>query len=157
MHPSPTKTLLIPALAPLYRLGEPLAYALLRAGYGVIMLTHGLPKLLGQSHGSMADPMAASVRLIENALHLPMPQLIGLLIALLEAGGGALLVLGLGTRLVALLMGLQMLTISWLLGPTWPWIDRGIEYPVLMALLSFYIMFRGAGRYSLDHTAGREL
>ena len=47
-------TLLIPALAPLYRYAEPLAYALLRAGFGVIMLTHGLPKLLGNAHGSMA-------------------------------------------------------------------------------------------------------
>lgn len=157
MHQPPSNRLLIPALAPLYRAGEPLAYTLLRAGYGVIMLTHGLPKLLGRAHGSMADPMAASVNLIENVLHLPQPHLIGLLIALLEAVGGGLLVLGLGTRLLAAMMGLQMLTIAWILGPTWPWIDRGIEYPVLMALLSFYIMFRGAGCYSLDHTLRREL
>ena len=61
-------TLLIPALAPLYRCAEPLAYALLRAGFGVIMLTHGLPKLLGNAHGSMADPMAASINLIQNRL-----------------------------------------------------------------------------------------
>lgn len=150
-------TLLIPALAPLYRLGEPVFYALLRATYGVIMVTHGLPKLLGQSHGSMADPMAASINLIQNVLHLPMPGLIGLLVALLEGVGGLLLVLGLGTRLLAAMMGIQMLTIASILGPTWPWIDRGIEYPVLMACLSLYILFRGAGHYSLDHTLSREL
>ncbi|MNF79072.1 MULTISPECIES: DoxX family protein [Pseudomonas] len=150
-------TLLIPALAPLYRLGEPVFYALLRATYGVIMVTHGLPKLLGQSHGSMADPMAASINLIQNVLHLPMPGLIGLLVALLEGVGGLLLILGLGTRLLAAMMGIQMLTIASILGPTWPWIDRGIEYPVLMACLSLYILFRGAGHYSLDHTLSREL
>ena len=141
-------TLLIPALAPLYRCAEPLAYALLRAGFGVIMLTHGLPKLLGNAHGSMADPMAASINLIQNRLHLPQAELIGLLVALL---------VGLGTRLVAAMMTVQMLTIAYLLGPTWPWIDRGIEYPVLMALLSLYLVFRGAGRYSLDNTLGKEL
>ena len=84
-------------------------------------------------------------------------ELIGLLVALLEAVGGLLLILGLGTRLIAAMMTVQMLTIAYLLGPTWPWIDRGIEYPVLMALLSLYLVFRGAGRYSLDNTLGKEL
>lgn len=149
-------TLLIPALAPLYRVAQPLAFALLRAGFGVIMMTHGLPKILGEAHGSMADPMAASINLIQNRLHLPQPELIGWLVALLEAVGGLLLVLGLGTRAVAALITVQMLTIAWLLGPTWPWIDRGIEYPVLMALLSFYLVFRGAGGYSLDRWLGKE-
>jgi len=27
-----------------------------------------------------------------------------------------------------------------------------MEYPVLLAFLSLYILFRGAGRHSLDHT-----
>lgn len=149
-------TLLTPAFAPLYRIAQPLAFALLRAGFGVIMMTHGLPKILGEAHGSMADPMAASINLIQNRLHLPQPELIGWLVALLEAVGGLLLVLGLGTRAVAALITVQMLTIAWLLGPTWPWIDRGIEYPVLMALLSFYLVFRGAGGYSLDRWLGKE-
>lgn len=153
----PRTDLLIPALAPLYRFAEPLAYALLRAGFGVIMLTHGLPKLLGNAHGSMADPMAASINLIQNRLHLPQPELIGLLVALLEGVGGLLLILGFGTRPVAVMMTVQMLTIACLLGPTWPWIDRGIEYPVLMALLSFYLVFRGTGRYSLDQALGKAL
>ncbi|OLF56474.1 DoxX family protein [Pseudomonas chlororaphis] len=150
-------TLLIPALAPLYQVGEPLAYALLRVCYGAIMITHGLPKLLGRPHGSMADPMAASINLIQNVLHLPAPALIALFVALLEGLGGLLLALGLGTRLIVAMMGVQMLTIAGLLGPTWPWIDQGMEYPLLLAFLSLYILFRGAGRYSLDHTLGREL
>jgi len=151
--PASPNTLLIPALGLLYRIGELLAYALLRVCYGVIMISHGLPKLLGQAHGSMA----ASNNLIQNVLHLPAPALIALFVALLEGVGGLLLALGLGTRLLAAMMGVQMLTIAGLLGPTWPWIDRGMEYPVLLAFLSFYILFRGAGRHSLDHTLGREL
>ncbi|MDP9782520.1 DoxX family protein [Pseudomonas fluorescens] len=149
--------LLIPALGPFYQWGEPLAYALLRLCLGIVMLTHGLPKLLGTSHGSMADPMAGSIRLIESILHLPAPELFGLFVAWLEGLGGLLLALGLATRVLAVAMALQMAAIAYILGPTWPWIDRGIEYPVLMAFLFIYIAFRGAGRHSLDRLLGREL
>ncbi len=149
--------LLIPALAGFYQRGEPLAYASLRACLGIVMLSHGLPKLLRTSHGSMADPMAASIRLIETVLHLPFPEVFALLVALLEGVGGVLLALGLGTRALAAAMAVQMAAIAYILGPNWPWIDRGIEYPVLMLVLFLYIAFRGAGRYSLDRLFGREL
>jgi putative oxidoreductase len=129
--------------------------ALLRAAFGLIMFTHGWPKLAGTSHGSMADPMAASVKLIDNVLHLPAAPLLGLLVALLEGVGGLMLATGLLTRPVALLMALQMAAISYILGPTWPWIDRGIEYPVLMLLLALYFAAQGGGAWSLDrHIAG---
>lgn len=149
--------LLFPALAGFYQRGEPLAYASLRACLGIVMLSHGLPKLLRTSHGSMADPMTASIRLIETVLHLPFPEAFAMLVALLEGVGGVLLALGLGTRALAAAMAVQMAAIAYILGPNWPWIDRGIEYPVLMLVLFLYIVFRGAGRYSLDHLFGREL
>lgn len=149
--------LLFPALAGFYQRGEPLAYASLRTCLGIVMLSHGLPKLLRTSHGSMADPMAASIRLIETVLHLPFPEVFALLVALLEGVGGVLLALGVGTRALAAAMAVQMAAIAYILGPDWPWIDRGIEYPVLMLVLFLYIAFRGAGRYSLDHLFGREL
>lgn len=149
--------LLVPALGGFYQWGEPLAYALLRLCLGIVMVTHGLPKLLGTSHGSMADPMAGSIRLIENVLQLPSPELFGLFVAWLEGLGGLLLALGLATRALAVAMALQMTAIAYILGPNWPWIDRGIEYPVLMAFLFTYFAFRGAGRYSLDRLLGREL
>lgn len=130
--------------------GEPIAYSLLRATYGLIMVTHGLPKLLRQAHGSMGDPMSASTRLIEQVLHLPFPETLAWMVALLEGIGGLMLAAGLGTRVVAGLMAIQMLAITYILGPTWAWIDRGIEYPVLMLSLSLYIVLRGPGFYSLD-------
>ncbi|OAI84699.1 DoxX family protein [Pseudomonas putida] len=148
--------LLFPALAGFYQRGEPLAYASLRACLGIVMLSHGLPKLLRTSHGSMADPMAASIRLIETVLHLPFPEVFAMLVALLEGVGGVLLALGFGTRALAAAMAVQMATIAYILGPNWPWIDRGIEYPVLMLVLFLYIAFRGGGRYSLDRLFGRE-
>ncbi|MFK0378510.1 DoxX family protein [Pandoraea sp. NPDC090278] len=129
---------------------EPALYALLRTAFGIVLFTHGLPKVLGASHGSMADPMAGSINLIQNVMGLPFAPQLAFLVMLLETVGAIMLTLGLFTRAVALLFVLEMVGISYALGPTWPWIDRGIEYPVLMALLAFYIVARGGGAYSLD-------
>jgi len=129
---------------------EPYLYALLRIVFAVVLLTHGLPKALRSSHGSMADPMAASINLIQNVMGLPFAAQLAFLVMLLETIGAVMLAMGLGTRLVALLIAIQMLAISYALGPTWPWIDRGIEFPVLMGFLALYIVARGGGAYSLD-------
>ena len=149
--------LVFPFLGGLYARVEPLAYALLRAVFGIVLATHGLPKLLRTSHGSMADPMAGSINLIENVLHLPAAPALAMFVALLEAVGGALLALGLGTRVVAAMVAVQMLAICIALGPTWPWIDRGIEYPFLMLFLALSIVLRGGGPWSLDRAIGREI
>jgi putative oxidoreductase len=50
-----------------------------------------------------------------------------------------------------------MALIIYILSPTWAWIDRGIEYPVLMMVLSLYIVCKGAGHYSLDQQIGKTL
>ena len=127
-----------------------LAYLLLRVAFGLMLITHGLPKILGTSHGSMANPMAGSVNLIANVLHLPAAPLIGWFIALLEGLGGLMLAMGLLTRPLAAMVTVQMLVICWLLGPTFPWIDRGFEYPLILAFVSFYLLTHGAGPISLD-------
>jgi len=129
---------------------EVLAYFLLRVAFGLMLITHGLPKILGTSHGSMASPMAGSVNLIANVLHLPAAPVIGWFIALLEGLGGLMLALGLLTRPLAAMVTVQMLVICWILGPTFPWIDRGFEYPLMLAFVSFYLLMRGGGQMSLD-------
>ncbi|MCE4062479.1 DoxX family protein [Pandoraea sputorum] len=128
---------------------EPALYALLRTAFGIVLFTHGLPKVLGASHGSMADPMAGSINLIQNVMGLPFAPQLAFLVMLLETIGALMLALGLFTRVVASLFVLEMVGISFALGPTWPWIDRGIEYPVLMAFLALYIVARGGGAYAL--------
>lgn len=129
---------------------ETLLYTLLRIIFAGVLLTHGLPKALRISHGSMADPMAASVNLIQSVMGLPFAAQLAFLVMLLETVGALMLAIGLGTRLVALLIAIEMVAISYALGPTWPWIDRGIEFPVLMGFLALYIVARGGGAYSLD-------
>ena len=128
---------------------EPFFYALLRIGYGATLATHGFPKLLGTSHGSMADPMAGSTRLIETALGLPFAPQIALLIALMEGVGGPLLAAGVATRPLAALFALQMIGICFALGPTYPWIDRGIEYPIVLGLVGMAFAARGSGPFTV--------
>lgn len=146
--------LLIPALDTLHKRAEPAVYALLRVAFGIILFTHGLPKALGTSHGSMADPMAGSINLIQNVMGLPFAPQLAFLVMLLETIGALMLALGLWARAVALAIVVQMLAISYVLGPTWPWIDRGIEYPVLMACLALHIAVRGSGAFALDRRLG---
>ncbi|MEA5672378.1 DoxX family protein [Pseudomonas sp. MH2] len=131
---------------------EPVFYALLRGVLGIVMFTHGLPKLLGDSHGSMADPMASSTHLIGNVMGLPFAAELAFLVMLLETVGALMLVVGVLTRPVALAMAAEMVGISYALGPTWPWVDRGIEYPVILGSLALYVAIRGGGRFALDHT-----
>ncbi|AFT71052.1 DoxX family protein [Alloalcanivorax dieselolei B5] len=128
---------------------------MLRIVFGIVLFTHGLPKALGTSHGSMADPMAGSINLIQNVMGIPFAPQLAFLVMLLETGGAILLALGLCTRFVAFLVVLQMVGISYALGPAWPWIDRGIEYPVLMGFLALYMVARGGGAYALDSRVQR--
>lgn len=149
--PSPSaERLLFPALGSLYSRAEPVLYALLRVIFGIVMFTHGLPKALGTSHGSMADPMAGSINLIQNVMGLPFAPQLAFLVMLLETVGAVMLAIGLWTRPVALAITVQMAGISYALGPTWPWIDRGIEFPMLMLFLALYIAVRGSGSFAVD-------
>ena len=149
--------LIFPRLAGFYAAAAPAGELLLRVVLGVTMVTHGLPKLLGEAHGSMADPMAGSMNLIGTVLGLPGAELLASFVMLLETFGGAALALGLLTRVVAPMFAVEMAVICLALGPTWPWIDRGIEYPFLLGVLMLRFTFTGGGRFSLDRLIGREL
>src|SRR3546814_10313817 len=94
----PFDRLLFPALGPFYARAEPALYAVLRLVFGIIMFTHGLPKALGIPHGSMADPMAGSINLIQNVMGLPFAPQLAFLVMLLETIGGVMLAIGLWAR-----------------------------------------------------------
>lgn len=157
-HPKRSRPRLVfPGLREFYNRAEPVSYALLRFVFGIILLTHGLPKALGTGHGQMADPAASAVNFIQNVLHLPAPLYFGYFVTALETVGGVFLALGLLTRLIAPMVAVEMAAICYVMGPTWVWIDRGIEYPLLMGFLALYLSFRGGDHYSLDRLIGREL
>lgn len=153
----PATRLIFPSLGPFYSAASPAASALLRVAFGLTIVTHGVPKLLGTSHGSMADPMAGSTGLIGTVLELPFAPELALFVALLETFGGLAVAAGLATRLFAPMLAVQMAAICLALGPTYPWIDRGIEYPLILGFIALWISMQGGGRWSVDRLLGREL
>lgn len=136
---------------------EPWSYVLLRVGFGLTLATHGWPKLLGVPHGSMADPMGAAVRMIDTILGLPFAPQFGMLIAVLEGVGGLSLAAGLATRPLSLAFAIQMVFICFAMGPTYPWIDRGIEYPIILGLIGLSIATRGSGPLAIDRVIASRL
>lgn len=148
---------LFPRLAPFYEKVRPLTYTFLRIAFGLTIVTHGLPKLAGTAHGSMADPMAASINLISNVLHLPFAPQLAMFVALLEMFGGLAVAAGFATRICAPMLTIQMGVICLALGPTYPWIDRGFEYPLILGVVALMISIHGGGRWSVDRLIGREV
>jgi putative oxidoreductase len=150
-------TLIFPGLARFYSTSRPLTYTLLRAAFGLTIVTHGLPKLTGSAHGSMADPMAGSINLMTNVLHLPFAPQLAMFVALLETFGGLAVALGFATRIFAPMLAIQMAFICIALGSTYPWIDRGFEYPLILGFVALLISIHGSGAWSVDRLIGREI
>ncbi|MGA0533688.1 DoxX family protein [Hansschlegelia sp. KR7-227] len=148
---------IFPSLAAFYARAYPLSYAGLRIACGLTLVTHGLPKVMGTAHGSMANPLAGSTRLISETLGLPFAEGLALFVAILESAGGLMLAAGLLTRLVAPMFAIQMAFICYALSGTYPWIDRGFEYPLMLGFTALFIAFRGGGPLSLDRMIGREV
>ncbi len=71
--PHRAPALIFPGLAGFYAAAGPLSYALMRVAFGLILLTHGLPKILGGGHGSLGDPLASATNFIDTKLHFPRP------------------------------------------------------------------------------------
>lgn len=133
---------------------------LLRQGYRVRITVRSMsrePALRGSAHGSMADPMGGSINLMANVLHLPFAPQLAMGAALLETFGGLAVAIGLATRLFAPMLAIQMAFICLALGPTYPWIDRGFEYPLILGSVALLISIHGGGAYSADRLIGREL
>jgi putative oxidoreductase len=143
--------LLIPALAGLYRLGSPYAYALMRFATGVILLPHGIDKLIH------LDLARASIGIERRGL--PVPLLLAAATVFTESFGAAFLALGLFTRLAAAMIWIEMLVIitvyQWANG--YLWTNKGYEFALLWLLLCTAILFRGGGRYSLDRLLPKEI
>ncbi len=154
---SSENTLIFPGLARFYESVRPLTYTLLRATFGLTIVTHGLPKLTGSAHGSMADSMAGSINLMTNVLHLPFAPQLAMFVALHETFGGLAVALGFATRIFAPMLAIQMAFICIALGPTYPWIDRGFEYPLILGFVALLISIDGGGTWSADRLIGREI
>jgi putative oxidoreductase len=120
-------------------------HALLRAGAGLLFMMHGAQKLLGWFGGVGGEGGTAQI----------MSQM-GLA-GILELGGGALIVLGMLTRPIALLLAVEMLVAYFqvhLPRGIWPIQNQG-ELALLYFLIFVFFLGNGAGRFSVDSAVGR--
>jgi putative oxidoreductase len=133
------------------------SYAFLRIAFGLILVTHGLPKVFGGGHGSLADPKASATNFIRTVLHFPAPEFFADFVTILETGGAIMLALGLLTRVIAPMIAFEMAMICIILSPHWVWLDHGMEYAMLMGFVALMFAARGAGPLSLDHWLGSRI
>lgn len=119
---------------------KPLALLIARIAIGVIFIYHGLPKLTHPQQW------------VQNFHHMGFPGYFAYIAAILEVFGGALLIVGLFTRIAGLLLAGEMAVA--LVGVHGivrdPGNVHGYEFPLALAVLAFVLATGGAGAISLD-------
>jgi putative oxidoreductase len=139
------------ALSPLRRLAElgPLA---VRVIVGTIMAAHGLQKV-------QAGP--ANFGAFLGQMGVPLPTLMGYVVTFVEVVGGVLLIVGLLSRLAALLLTIDLVVAILLvkvnvgfLSP--PQGGAGAELELALIAGFLVILLAGPGRLSVDHALGYE-
>ncbi|MBI3997516.1 MAG: DoxX family protein [Armatimonadetes bacterium] len=118
-----------------------LGLLLLRLGPAVIFTVHGYLKLLG---GQFDRTVALFM-----TVNIPAPEFSVWVVSVIEFLGGLLLALGLGTRLVAGLLAVEMAVA--LLRVRWPqgFVGAG-EFEFLLLLVCLALTATGSGKVSLD-------
>ena len=123
---------------------NPITTAILRIGAGLLFMEHGAQKLLGW-FGGLPPGMVVK----------PMTQI--WFAGVLELCGGALMVLGLGTRAVAFLLAGEMLVAYFQVHMPQggaPIKNLG-ELALLYMVVWLFFLGNGAGEFSLDAIIGR--
>jgi putative oxidoreductase len=118
----------------------PVSFLLLRLALGVIFIFHGYPKL------------AYAPEWVQNFGHMGFPGYFAYLAGILEVFGGAMLILGLFTRIAAALlaieMGIAVTRVHGLLSH--PTNVKNYEFPLALCASAFVLATVGAGLLSID-------
>jgi putative oxidoreductase len=115
-----------------------LGLTLLRIVTGLIFLLHGLPKLNLEGTAGFF-----------GSVGVPLPQLMAIVILLIEVVGGALLIAGVATRLVSLLLVANMAVAIALVRLQAGFIG-GYEFELLLMTAAFALAVTGGGAYSVE-------
>ncbi|HTI60826.1 DoxX family protein [Mucilaginibacter sp.] len=114
---------------------------IIRAISGIIIAKYGLEVFKANSMQGNFDWL--------TDLHMPAPHFMAYLGKLTELVGGALLAIGLFTRLVTIPLIINMGVIIFFMGKGNIWGDE--QLPFLLLLLFAVFFFTGAGKWSVDH------
>ncbi len=139
------RVLSLPPLHPMSRL----AGLILRLALGPIFIAHGWPKL--------QDPQRTAG--FFGQLGLPFPEIMVWVIIALEVAGGALLILGLGTRVVALLMAVEMVFTTLIVRLDIGFVAQqgtGAELDIAIGAGALALALIGPGLLALDNIIGVE-
>jgi len=125
-----------------------IALLLARVLVGVVLVAHGWDKLAGQGVSATAG--------FFGSLGIPAPEVAAVAVAVLELGGGALLVLGAATTVVSALVLVDMAAAFWLVHRgNGVFVDGGgWELVGVIAAVALALLGAGPGRASLDHLVG---
>ncbi len=143
-----TKPLVPPGVSgPIHSLAGMTAYTVLRVAVGVIMVAHGLQKLMGVS--AFEDQVAD--------MGFPLPELFSRIAIAAEFMGGAGVLIGLLTPLAA--FGVLMVLLTAIFGVHLEnglfAKDGGFEFPLTLACAALLFMLNGAGAFSVDAMLAR--
>ena len=135
----------------------PFADALLRAAVGLALVPHGLRNTFGffPNTGVRALNLTALAKQLDESGYRP-GKLWAPAISLTQLIGGPLLALGLFTRPVAAVVLIFLLVSNverWRVGRYF-WNQLGLEYTLMWAIATFYVLISGPGPYSLDRLFG---
>jgi putative oxidoreductase len=121
---------------------KPLALLLLRLGLGIIFVYHGYPKLFTHTHETM-----------QGMAHMGFPAYFAYIAGVFEFFGGWLLILGLFTRIAAVLLALEMavalVKVHGIISN--PMAVENYQFPLALTVGAFALAALGAGLLSLDH------
>ena len=127
----------------------------LRLGLGAVFMVHGWAKL--NPNGPMGGP-AGFIGFLKQ-LGVPLPAFFGWVVVLLETAGAVLLILGLGTRLLAAGLVIDMIVAitkvkrgmakSAFMDPKGGW-----EFEFALLAQALALVFTGAGGLALDPIVG---
>lgn len=128
---------------------------ILRLAMGIIFLAHGWPKLPG---GPMGGPTGFGGFL--KQMGVPLPAFFAWVVVLLETVGAVLLILGLGTRLLAVLFAVDMLVAILVAKRGFMKVGfmaqqaTGWEFDFILLAGALALLFTGAGSLALDPVVG---
>ncbi len=129
---------------------------ILRVVLGLIFLYHGWPKLNPNSPIKGVAGFAGFL----TQMRIPLPLFFGWVVALLETVGAVLLIVGLATRILAILAAIEMLVailvakrgfmkVGFMSQQTTGW---EFDFALLAGFLA--LLFTGSGRWALDAVIG---
>jgi len=129
---------------------------ILRLATGIIFLVHGWPKL--NPNSPMKGPAGFGSFL--KQMGVPLPIFFGWVVALLETVGVVLLILGLGTRILAVLFAIDMLVATFVAKRRVMKVGftaqqaTGWEFDFALLAISLALLFTGSGSIALDPVLG---